>query len=1118
MQQNQILSSLRSLRSSATIRRVAYAEALQEQTGLGIAIQPVLKQSNSSFLSTGITDVAQEIKSQLADNNHVLLNSSTICYVEGSDAHDDFLYGVWEHAKRRCEDQSVVISSLAPTAKSEEDRSFRLGRALALFPGVEDATIAKSLLTATIALAPFSPQIALSLGLDKDGRIENAAFQLNHILSVDALNCNIFRAFFHSTTDKEKVYLSCKDTIQDYQLLQSDSIIAGEELKQYATSWKSEGLKQCGLDKNLIREILASISGIMLIGNNKKCSADYNEGCLLLGLNPNRFNVSTECLVLSLYNRLAGCLVSEINKIFAGLFATQFDDQSVSSALIRIVELDAVKYKAKIFGTTFSDDFSINAEMISDGLVVPRPPREISTVIATKHHHNASEEPLHIELEFESSSVLKFEPHHASLDFDVISNSSRVWFGFEIPRIEEEEEAFDNIIDDWRFHDYVFRSKAIDYTADFEHNEFFEQYSSSLNGVSLAQLSLWAKSSYGWEVGDLAIGKEKIWLSDQAWNTLEGIYKYDHNPFTSTRQASQAMSSDYGEENTFPLESFIDQEDVEILGKNYLTEKLDMKRKIRLIIVYAFTWIVPNKLLTTICRMQRPDIQTAWKEKITICILIALANMFVIFYMIFFGKILCPDYDRVWNALEVSCHQGSNDYYASISGKVYDFTKFYTIQHSDITNLPTTSSIMLEFAGQDLSGYFPKPLTVACPNLVTDESIWLITNQTLENPSAIHYTGSSRQQDNQDSALYQYSRYDNVFEPALQKYYIGDLVVSSSTIQSNANSQYNNWIVIDGAIYDLTSYFHTLNQLQLSSTSNSSFNFLNPDVINLIQANNGQDITHQFFDLDLKKSALTDNYNCLQQAFYAGKVDFRNSVKCQFTNYMLLIVAIILGGIVLIKFLSAFQFGQTQNPVLQDKFVVCHIPVYTEDEDEIRNALDSITCLQYPDDRKLLFIVCDGKVVGSGNDKPTPTILLNILGRGEELFRATAPTFSLKSVGEGSKKLNYGEVYSGLYDYEGHVVPYIVVVKVGSPIEVERPGNRGKRDSQILVMNFFNRVHFQSPMNPLELEIFHQINNIIGIDPECYEFLFMIDADTTVEATSLNSLVASCVSDKSIAG
>jgi chitin synthase len=84
--------------------------------------------------------------------------------------------------------------------------------------------------------------------------------------------------------------------------------------------------------------------------------------------------------------------------------------------------------------------------------------------------------------------------------------------------------------------------------------------------------------------------------------------------------------------------------------------------------------MVPNKLLTTIGRMQRPDIQTAWKEKITICILIALA------YMIFFGKILCPDYDRVWNALEVSYHQGSNDYYASISDKILQSFILFSIQ------------------------------------------------------------------------------------------------------------------------------------------------------------------------------------------------------------------------------------------------------------------------------------------------------------------------------------------------------------------------------------------------------------------------------------------------------
>jgi chitin synthase len=28
-----------------------------------------------------------------------------------------------------------------------------------------------------------------------------------------------------------------------------------------------------------------------------------------------------------------------------------------------------------------------------------------------------------------------------------------------------------------------------------------------------------------------------------------------------------------------------------------------------------------------------------------------------------------------------------------------------------------------------------------------------------------------------------------------------------------------------------------------------------------------------------------------------------------------------------------------------------------------------------------------------------------------------------KSIGEGSKQLNYAKVYSGLYEFEGHVVP-----------------------------------------------------------------------------------------------
>ena len=37
---------------------------------------------------------------------------------------------------------------------------------------------------------------------------------------------------------------------------------------------------------------------------------------------------------------------------------------------------------------------------------------------------------------------------------------------------------------------------------------------------------------------------------------------------------------------------------------------------------------------------------------------------------------------------------------------------------------------------------------------------------------------------------------------------------------------------------------------------------------------------------------------------------------------------------------------------------------------------------------------------------------------------------------------------------------FIVVVKCGKPGEKQRPGNRGKRDSQMLLMHFLNKVCF----------------------------------------------------------
>ena len=45
-------------------------------------------------------------------------------------------------------------------------------------------------------------------------------------------------------------------------------------------------------------------------------------------------------------------------------------------------------------------------------------------------------------------------------------------------------------------------------------------------------------------------------------------------------------------------------------------------------------------------------------------------------------------------------------------------------------------------------------------------------------------------------------------------------------------------------------------------------------------------------------------------------------------------------------------------------------------------------------------------------------------------------------------------------------------------------------------------------MNPLELEMYHQIKNVIGVNLTFYEYLFTVDADTTAKPYSLNRLIS----------
>ena len=208
-------------------------------------------------------------------------------------------------------------------------------------------------------------------------------------------------------------------------------------------------------------------------------------------------------------------------------------------------------------------------------------------------------------------------------------------------------------------------------------------------------------------------------------------------------------------------------------------------RRTWLWIVWLTTWWMPDFMLRLLGRMKRPDIRLAWREKVTIFWLIFLFNALVIFYIVEFGRLLCPNFNKAWAPNEVGQHQGSNDYWVSIHGIVYDVTNFINGDHSNGYFIPSNSPDVLDaLAGQDLSYYFPPPLVSACSGLVKDGTLFLTAkNATLLEPLAVHKSG---QLQTTVPDLENVNWYQDTFLPKMRTMQKGPLVLTKQTLASEA--------------------------------------------------------------------------------------------------------------------------------------------------------------------------------------------------------------------------------------------------------------------------------------------------------------------------------------------
>ncbi|KAI9485349.1 MAG: chitin synthase-domain-containing protein [Benjaminiella poitrasii] len=557
-------------------------------------------------------------------------------------------------------------------------------------------------------------------------------------------------------------------------------------------------------------------------------------------------------------------------------------------------------------------------------------------------------------------------------------------------------------------------------------------------------------------------------------------------------------------------------------------------------------WALPPMLKAF--KMGDSGMQQAWREKITLCFIIACMGGFVAFITVGLNSVLCPP--------EAANNQQN---YASYNDTISDPNLLGVLgwQFNISESKPTGGLNFYDLAtvpGTDITNYFTHGTNIPeCTNPGNEKTL-SFTAVTMNPCSANNGHGGCLYGDTSTSNLQGTYGLVNVSRQ----------VGFDWTQFAISNLTY--YIVIDGNVLNMEPYM----KAYPTPIETDELDALIRGLLNNSFPEGGRDGTKMFFRKPEFKSAI----NCLVQKYRAGHID-KSTTGCFVSSFIMICSLAVVLAIVLARFFMALIFswfisrklsrtpsaapssamgsvmknqtmemsdiksgmiqradsGSTLTPaggiptkrveVGNDLYTVLLITCYSENTEGIRATVESLSATDYPDDRKLLFLIADGIITGHGETISTPDMCLSLIN-----FDDTSPNMKEPepmpyiAVAVGAKQFNCAKVYAGHYVCKGHKVPMILVVKCGNPDEQgkPKPGNRGKRDSQLILMNFFSRVTYNDRMTPLDYDLFRKIQQLMGVTPDYFELVLMVDADTKVYPTSMRLLVNCMVNDNLIMG
>lgn len=543
--------------------------------------------------------------------------------------------------------------------------------------------------------------------------------------------------------------------------------------------------------------------------------------------------------------------------------------------------------------------------------------------------------------------------------------------------------------------------------------------------------------------------------------------------------------------------------------------------------------------------MPELEMQRAWREKVALCVIIVFMCLVLGFITFGLQATICTIDSKTYPYSQLSSFGPPTNLQNNavvIFGVVYDISSIIqshsTSGISYFRNRPVESALISNATGLDVTPFFRHALSPTCQQHLQSSLSLQCTRPGFNGMLYCH---------NWDSLSGQLS----------------NMVLGPVIYDWNEVSTLVNYTVFDGKILDMTAYFQSLNPMFGSEVDQVVRNYLNNDMTRaLSEVPNGIDIGHCFVDL-----------------FSVGRLQYR-SIGCWTADLILYISFAIVMGLVLVRFLFAIYFRwfisnklgkllknqKRQDPLRKTELIEGRFPItmtdiegnlilkhegltgptshspaslnrpslkshssygqerhtimlvtcYSEDHAALKLTFDALAETDYNEDFKLLLIIADGIIKGHGNDKSTPDLILDLLEIDTNWLEPEA--LSYLAVADGAKQHNKAKVYAAWYNHQGRSVPTILIVKTGLASETQKPGNRGKRDSQMILMRFLERITFNQRLCPLEYDLFLKMNYLMGTPPDFFEIVLMVDADTKVAADSLARMVACMVSDPTIMG